>query len=95
MARIGWHSIRAVLLIVIGMAGPAAAQLLAPQAQAVRLNASDIPAVPFGPGATLTRGPVDLFKKHGFTPAYKESAGGHTWLNWRDYLNAFAPQLFQ
>jgi len=38
---------------------------------------------------------VDLFKKHGFTPVYKESAGGHTWLNWRDYLSAFAPQLFQ
>jgi len=37
---------------------------------------------------------VDMFKKHGFTPVYKESAGGHTWLNWRDYLNAFAPQLF-
>ena len=38
---------------------------------------------------------VALFKKHGFAPVYKESAGGHTWLNWRDYLNAFAPQLFQ
>jgi enterochelin esterase family protein len=38
---------------------------------------------------------VELFKKHGFTPVYKESAGGHTWLNWRDYLNTFAPQLFQ
>jgi enterochelin esterase family protein len=38
---------------------------------------------------------VDLFKKHGFTPVYRESAGGHTWLNWRDYLHAFAPQLFQ
>jgi enterochelin esterase family protein len=38
---------------------------------------------------------VDLFKKHGFSPVYKESAGGHTWLNWRDYLNVFAPQLFQ
>ena len=38
---------------------------------------------------------VELFKKHGFTPVYKESVGGHTWLNWRDYLNAFAPQLFQ
>ena len=38
---------------------------------------------------------VDLFKKHGFTPVYKESAGGHTWLNWRDYLNEFAPQLFR
>lgn len=38
---------------------------------------------------------VDLFRKHGFTPIYKESAGGHTWLNWRDYLSEFAPQLFQ
>jgi len=38
---------------------------------------------------------VEFFKKHGFTPVYKESAGGHTWLNWRDYLNAFTPQLFQ
>jgi enterochelin esterase family protein len=38
---------------------------------------------------------VDLFKKHGFSPVYTESGGGHTWLNWRDYLNAFAAQLFQ
>jgi enterochelin esterase family protein len=37
---------------------------------------------------------VDLFKKHGFSPVYEESAGGHTWLNWRDYLSAFAPKLF-
>jgi enterochelin esterase family protein len=38
---------------------------------------------------------VEFFKKHGLAPVYKESAGGHTWLNWRDYLNTFAPQLFQ
>jgi enterochelin esterase-like enzyme len=38
---------------------------------------------------------VELFKKHGFIPVYKESAGGHTWINWRNYLNEFAPQLFQ
>jgi enterochelin esterase-like enzyme len=38
---------------------------------------------------------VALFKKHGFAAVYKETAGGHTWQNWRDYLNAFAPQLFQ
>jgi enterochelin esterase-like enzyme len=43
----------------------------------------------------VTRGTVELFKKHGFTPMFKESAGGHTWANWRDYLNEFAPQLFQ
>jgi enterochelin esterase-like enzyme len=38
---------------------------------------------------------VELMKKHGFSPVYKETAGGHTWLNWRDYLQEFVPQLFQ
>jgi enterochelin esterase-like enzyme len=38
---------------------------------------------------------VELLKKHGFTPIYRESEGGHTWINWRNYLNEFAPQLFQ
>ena len=44
---------------------------------------------------TTTNATVELFKKHGFTPVYKETAGGHTWVNWRDYLNEFAPMLFQ
>jgi len=38
---------------------------------------------------------VDMLKKHGFDPVFKESAGGHTWINWRNYLNEFAPQLFK
>jgi enterochelin esterase family protein len=42
-----------------------------------------------------TRRTVDLFRKHGFRPVFLESEGAHTWLNWRDYLAAFAPQLFQ
>ncbi len=42
-----------------------------------------------------TEATVDLLKKHGFNPVYKETGGGHTWINWRDYLNEFAPQLFQ
>jgi enterochelin esterase family protein len=42
-----------------------------------------------------TRTTVDILKKHGFNPIFKESQGGHTWLNWRDYLYEFAPQLFQ
>jgi enterochelin esterase family protein len=42
-----------------------------------------------------TRSTVELLKRHGFTPQYAESAGGHTWLNWRDYLSQFAPLLFQ
>ena len=44
---------------------------------------------------TKTQATIDLLKKHGFTPAFKESSGGHTWINWRDYLVEFAPQLFQ
>lgn len=42
-----------------------------------------------------TRSTVDLLSRHGFTPKYIESEGGHTWINWRDYLSQFAPLLFQ
>jgi len=42
-----------------------------------------------------TKASVDMLKKHGFSPVYKESGGGHTWINWRNYLNEFAPQLFK
>jgi enterochelin esterase family protein len=44
---------------------------------------------------TTTNATVELFKKHGFNPVMKETSGGHTWINWRDYLNEFAPMLFQ
>jgi enterochelin esterase-like enzyme len=42
-----------------------------------------------------TKATVELFQKHGFHPVFHESAGAHTWINWREYLNQFAPQLFQ
>jgi enterochelin esterase-like enzyme len=42
-----------------------------------------------------TKATVELLKKHGFNPVFKDSEGAHTWLNWRDYLQEFAPQLFQ
>lgn len=42
-----------------------------------------------------SRATVAMFTKHGFKPDYQESSGGHVWLNWRDYLTEFAPQLFQ
>jgi enterochelin esterase family protein len=42
-----------------------------------------------------TRATVEMLKKSGLNPVYKEGAGGHTWLNWREYLNEFAPQLFR
>lgn len=44
---------------------------------------------------STTQGTVDLLKKHGFAPVFKESPGGHTWINWRNYLVEFTPQLFQ
>jgi len=44
---------------------------------------------------TTSRGTVDLLNKHGFNASFKESLGAHTWLNWRDYLTEFTPQLFQ
>ena len=42
-----------------------------------------------------TRNTVEMLKKHGFNPVFKETPGAHTWINWRNYLNEFAPQLFQ
>ncbi len=42
-----------------------------------------------------TRATVEMFKKHNFDVAYDETAGGHTWIVWRDYLHGFAPRLFQ
>ena len=42
-----------------------------------------------------TKATIEMLKKHGFTPFFRESAGGHTWINWRNYLAEFAPQLFQ
>jgi enterochelin esterase-like enzyme len=42
-----------------------------------------------------TRNTVALLERHGFKPVFVESEGAHTWLNWRDYLSTFAPQLFQ
>ena len=37
---------------------------------------------------------VDMLKKHGFDVVSRESEGGHTWINWREYLNEFTPMLF-
>ncbi len=42
-----------------------------------------------------TKTTVEMLKKHGFNPVFKESPGAHTWINWRNYLIEFAPQLFQ
>lgn len=43
----------------------------------------------------VTKATVGLLEKHGFDVTFEESAGGHTWINWREYLQKFAPQLFR
>jgi enterochelin esterase-like enzyme len=42
-----------------------------------------------------SRATVDLIRKYEFDVQFKETDGGHTWINWRQYLNEFAPLLFQ
>ena len=42
-----------------------------------------------------TRTTVEILKKHGFQPEFKETPGAHTWLVWRDYLREFTPRLFR
>ena len=73
------------------------------QNKAVLNNAAlkkDLKLVWFGIGKedflyATSNATVALFKKHGFTVTNHETGGGHTWLNWRDYLIEFAPKLFQ
>ena len=36
-----------------------------------------------------------LLDKYQIKYQYKETAGGHTWTNWRQYLNEFVPLLFR
>lgn len=42
-----------------------------------------------------TRSTVEMLKRHGLAPEFKESEGGHDWTNWREYLSEFAPRLFR
>lgn len=42
-----------------------------------------------------SRATVKMFQRHQFNVTYQETGGAHTWINWREYLNEFAPQLFQ
>ncbi|WP_138993740.1 esterase [Larkinella sp. C7] len=36
-----------------------------------------------------------LLDKHQIKYQYKETSGGHTWTNWRQYLNEYVPLLFR
>jgi enterochelin esterase-like enzyme len=41
-----------------------------------------------------TKATVKCLQDNGFNVSFEETEGGHTWLNWRDYLHEFAPKLF-
>ena len=36
-----------------------------------------------------------VLEKRGIKHDVQISGGGHTWINWRHYLNGLAPKLFQ
>ena len=37
----------------------------------------------------------ETLSRYGIKNEYHESEGGHSWINWRRYLNEFAPRLFR
>ena len=37
----------------------------------------------------------EVLSKHGIKNELHVSGGGHTWINWRHYLNDLAPRLFR
>jgi enterochelin esterase-like enzyme len=42
-----------------------------------------------------TKASLAMLDQHKIRYTYKETEGGHTWPNWRAYLNEFAPLLFR
>lgn len=42
-----------------------------------------------------SRATVDMLKKYHFNVVFKETNGGHTWANWREYLYEFSQLLFK
>jgi hypothetical protein len=54
-------------------------------------HGKDDPVVRVSQGQNLAA----QLQKVGINYRYNESSGGHTWANWRIYLNDFAPSLFK
>jgi enterochelin esterase family protein len=42
-----------------------------------------------------SKGLSEVLTKHGIRNDLRVSGGGHTWINWRHYLNELAPRLFR
>ena len=90
---------------VVPIGGPAAAPAAGPTWEQQHTSELDSPKKDwklfwFATGKddgllATSKATVEMFQKHGYKPEFHESAGAHTWTNWREYLNEFAPQLFQ
>jgi enterochelin esterase family protein len=85
----------------LGMRGPADVTAYETTNDAVlKRDAKELKLLYYGIGkadflyavSAPTRG---MFDKYGIRYVYNESDGGHTWINWRRYLNDFAPRLFR
>jgi enterochelin esterase family protein len=42
-----------------------------------------------------SRATVEVLRKNEFDVTYEETAGGHTWTNWREYLHEYTQYLFR
>jgi len=67
---------------------------------ALKRDAKDLKLVYYAIGkADFLHGTVaptrGIFDKYGIKHVFNETEGGHTWINWRRYLNDFAPRLFK
>ena len=66
----------------------------------LKRDATDLKLVYYAIGAQDPFGGVPpgtraIFDKFGIKYVFHPSDGGHTWINWRRYLNDFAPRLFR
>jgi enterochelin esterase family protein len=43
----------------------------------------------------ISKTTVAMLQGHGFQATFQQSAGAHTWVNWRNYLYEMVPQLFR
>jgi enterochelin esterase family protein len=84
----------------IGGSGDGIAKYEAANDAALKRDAKDLKLVyyaigaddPFGGVLPGTRAMLD---KYGIKYVFHPSEGGHTWINWRRYLDDFAPRLFR
>jgi enterochelin esterase family protein len=61
------------------------------QIKLLSVSVGDKDTLAFNGSKTLS----EMLTKHGIKHQLQVTSGGHTWINWRHYLNDLAPRLFQ